>query len=97
MAIPQLGQFDDAARQHAMADFQFTDAEVDWDRPQQELRSEAQAEDLPVLDLHPVFRGRGDRAALCLPIDTHFTELGHQVVASALAWFLQDSGLLANG
>ncbi len=94
MAIPQLGQFDDAARQRAMADFQFTDAEVDWDRPQRELRSEAQAVDLPVLDLLPDFRGRVDRAALYLPIDTHFTKLGHQVVASTLAQFLEDSGLL---
>ncbi|MBV9359436.1 MAG: hypothetical protein JO023_28320 [Chloroflexi bacterium] len=94
MAIPQLGQFDDAARQRAMADYQFTEAEVDWYRPQQALQLEAETAGVPVLDLLPLFRERADRADLYLPLDTHFTALGHRVVASALAQFLQTSGLL---
>jgi hypothetical protein len=94
MAIPQLGQFDDAARQRAMADFQLTNDALDWDRPQWELRVEAQAAGVAVLDLLPVFRGSADRVDLYFPLDTHFTAVGHRVVASALAEYLQGSGLL---
>jgi hypothetical protein len=97
VAFPQVGQVDDAARQRAMADYQFTDDEVDWDRPQQELRDVAQDVGVPMLDLLPVFRARTDRTDLYMPLDTHFTALGHQVVASVLARFLEGSSLIRSG
>ena len=88
MAIPQLGQFDETTRARTMADFRFADDEVDWQRPQRELQARAQALGLPVLDLLPVFQSRSDRGQLYLRIDTHFSALGHQVVAQELAAFL---------
>lgn len=88
-AIPELGQVDDAVRARTMQDFRFTPDEVDWDRPQRELAAQAQALDLPLLDLLPVFREHPDRYGLYLPLDTHFTALGHSATADALTTFLE--------
>jgi hypothetical protein len=85
VAIPQMSQFDDATRARSMAEFRFTEDEVDWDRPQRMLMDQANRAGLAVLDLLPIFRARADRAQLDMRIDTHFSRLGHQVVADALA------------
>jgi lysophospholipase L1-like esterase len=94
MVIPQLAQFDENAREREMADFRFQDDEVDWDRPQQQVQLQAAAHGLPVLDLLPLFRARPDRGDLYLRIDTHFTALGHAVVAEQLATFVEARGWL---
>ena len=93
MAIPQMAQFDDEMRARTMADFRFTEDEVDWDRPQQQVHAQAEQLGLPVLDLLPIFRARSDRADLYLREDTHFTALGHQVTAQQLADFLRGGWL----
>jgi lysophospholipase L1-like esterase len=94
LAIPDMSQFDDTMRARSVADFRLQDAEVDWDRPQGQLQAQAQRAGVPVLDLLPVFRQRPDRAELYLRLDTHFSALGHAVVAHELATYLQQSGWL---
>jgi SGNH hydrolase-like domain, acetyltransferase AlgX len=94
MAIPQMAQFDDDMLTRTMADFRFSEQEVDWNRPQQQLNALAERLDLPVLDLLPIFRARSDRANLYLRQDTHLTALGHQVAAQQLAEFLRRGGWL---
>jgi lysophospholipase L1-like esterase len=88
-AIPELGQLDDTVRARTMQDFRFTSDEVDWGKPQRELAAQAQVAGLPLLDLLPLFRDRPDQAALYLPLDTHFTALGHSATADALTTFLE--------
>ena len=88
MAIPEMAQFDDQMRARVMADYRFSEAEVDWDQPQRLLSAVAEQTGIPELDLLPVFRARADRADLYLRLDTHFTALGHAVTAEALAQFL---------
>jgi hypothetical protein len=94
MVIPQMAQFDEEMRARTMADFRFSDAEVDWDRPQRQVQAQADQLGLPVLDLQPLFRARTDRADLYLRQDTHFAALGHEVAAQALANFLEHRGYL---
>jgi lysophospholipase L1-like esterase len=94
MAIPQMGQFDEEMRARTMADFRFTQDEVDWSRPQRELMNQASQVGLSVLDLLPTFQARADRAQLYLRQDTHFSALGHQAVAEQLADTLAQGGWL---
>jgi lysophospholipase L1-like esterase len=94
VAIPQMGQFDEAMRSRIMADYRFTDDEVDWDRPQRDLRTQADRAGVPTLDLLPVFRARPERTDLYLRLDTHFSALGHEVTAEQLADFLATGGWL---
>jgi hypothetical protein len=94
LVIPEVGQFDDVNRQRSLSDYRLSDGEVDWDRPQRELSTQAQADDVPVLDLLPIFRARPDRDQLYLRLDTHFTALGHEVVGEELASYLERSGWL---
>jgi lysophospholipase L1-like esterase len=88
MAIPEMAQFDDQMQARVMADYRFSEAEIDWDQPQRLLSAVADQTGIPELDLLPVFRARADRADLYLRLDTHFTALGHAVTAEALAQFL---------
>jgi hypothetical protein len=94
LVIPDMAQFDERMRARDMYEFRFTDAEVDWDRPQRDLARQAERARLPVLDLLPLFRARPDRDRLYLREDTHFTALGHQVTAEVLATYLQAQSLL---
>ncbi|MBV9913769.1 MAG: hypothetical protein JOZ93_14390 [Sinobacteraceae bacterium] len=94
LAIPDPAQVVDEMRARTMANYRFTDAEVDWSRPQQELVRVAQADDVAELDLLPRFSAMADRADLFLRIDTHFTAYGHAVTAQMLAQYLQDGGYL---
>ena len=96
LAIPDMSQFDDQMHARTMANFRFTDAEVDWGRPQRDLAAQAAQVGLPVLDLLPTFQSMPDRANLYLRIDTHFTAYGHQITAQALAQFLQAQSYLHN-
>jgi lysophospholipase L1-like esterase len=88
-AIPEMAQFDDQMRARVMADYRFSDSEVDWDQPQRLLAQQTTQLGLPELDLLPVFRARPDRAELYLRLDTHFTALGHAATADALTEFLR--------
>lgn len=94
MVIPEIAQFDDLARANTIADFRFQQNEVDWDLPQRNVNAAADRLSLPLLDLLPGFRARPDRAQLYLRLDTHFSALGHKVVAEDLAAYLQQSGYL---
>jgi hypothetical protein len=94
MAIPQMGQFDEATRARTMADFRFREDEVDWQRPQRELHARADALGIPVLDLLAVFQSRADHAQLYLRQDTHFAALGHQVAGVELGAFLERARLI---
>jgi lysophospholipase L1-like esterase len=94
LAIPEMAQFDDQMHARTMYEFRFADDEVDWDQPQRQLALQAAQVGMPELDLLPLFRARPDRSQLYLRLDTHFTALGHQATADALAAFLQDKGLL---
>ena len=89
LAIPEMSQFDDQMRSRTVANFRFSEDEVDWGRPQRDLAAEAQQAGVPVVDLLPLFRSMSDRASLYLRIDTHFTAYGHDVTAAALATFLE--------
>jgi hypothetical protein len=94
LAIPEMGQFDDQMHARTMSEFRFADDEVDWDLPQRQLALQAAQVGIPELDLLPLFRARADRAQLYLRLDTHFTALGHQATADALASFIEDRDLL---
>ena len=95
MVIPHIGQFDAQARYRSMYDFRFDDSEVDWGKPQGQVAATVSRLGLPELDLLPVFQARADAAQLYLREDTHFSALGHQVVAGTLAAFLRDGGWLS--
>ncbi len=59
------------------------------------LREECARLEVPFLDLTPVFQERGQQQGLDLaPLDYHLNPYGNQVVANALADFLQSAGLL---
>src|SRR5579859_5303097 len=94
LAIPEMSQFDEQMHARTMFEFRFTDDEVDWDQPQRQLAQQAEQVGLPELDLLPLFRARPDRAQLYLRLDTHFTKLGHEVTADALATFLEEHGFV---
>jgi len=94
VAIPDPAQVDERMRARVMANFRFSDDEVDWARPQRELAQQAHADDVPLLDLKPVFQSMPDHASLFLPIDTHFTAYGHAVTAQHIADFLESGAYL---
>jgi lysophospholipase L1-like esterase len=90
-----MAQFDAQARYRSTYDFRFDESEVDWDRPQRQVAAAVSRLGLPELDLLPAFRARADADQLYLREDTHFSVLGHQVVAGALAEFLRNGGWLS--
>jgi lysophospholipase L1-like esterase len=94
VAIPEPAQVVDQMRARTMANFRFTDVEVDWSLPQRKLADVAAQDRVPLLDLLPEFLAMPNRADLFLPIDTHFTAYGHAVTAQALAQFIESSGYL---
>jgi lysophospholipase L1-like esterase len=83
--IPQIAQVEPAERARTMADYDFADNEVDWERPQRELVAQANRADIAVLDLLPLFEDAADPDALYLPIDQHFTAEGHRLTADLIA------------
>jgi lysophospholipase L1-like esterase len=89
VAIPEPSQVDERLHARVMANFRFSDAEVDWSRPQRELAGRALADGVPLLDLLPVFQSMPDHTDLFLPIDTHFTAYGHAVTAQRIADYLE--------
>jgi hypothetical protein len=94
LAIPEMSQFDEQMHARTMFEFRLADDEVDWDQPQRQLALQAAQAGMPELDLLPLFRARSDHAQLYLRLDTHFTALGHQATADALAAYLQDHGFV---
>jgi GDSL-like Lipase/Acylhydrolase family/SGNH hydrolase-like domain, acetyltransferase AlgX len=85
LIIPQIGQVVPAERARTMDDYRFAEDEVDWDRPQRELRAQADGAGDVALDVLPAFRDAPQRDALYLPIDQHFTAEGHRLTAELLA------------
>ena len=94
LSIPDPAQVVDTLHARTMANFRFSDSEVDWTRPQRELADQALQDRVPMLDLLPQFQSMPDRSELFLPIDTHFTAYGHAVTAQALAQYIESSGYL---
>jgi len=94
VAIPEPAQVVDDMHARTMANFRFSDAEVDWSRPQRDLARVAGVDRVPELDLLQQFQSMPNRADLFLPIDTHFTAYGHAVTAQTIAQYLQDGGFL---
>jgi lysophospholipase L1-like esterase len=94
LAIPEMAQFDEQMHARTMYEFRFDEDEVDWDQPQRQLAAQAERVGVAELDLLPLFRARPDRSQLYLRLDTHFTALGHQATADALASYLQSQGLI---
>ena len=94
VAIPEPSQVDERMHSRVMANFRFSDSEVDWSRPQRDLAQVAASDQVPLLDLLPVFQSMPDRAELFLPIDTHFTAYGHAATAQDIAAYLQSGGYL---
>jgi hypothetical protein len=79
-------------RARTMANYRFTDAEVDWARPQRDLADQALQARVPLLDLLPQFQALPNHDDLFLPIDTHFTAYGHEATAQMLAQFIESGG-----
>jgi lysophospholipase L1-like esterase len=94
LVIPQIAQVEPAERARTMADYGFREDEVDWDRPQRELHAQADSARLPVLDLLPAFQSTPQHDTLYLPIDQHFTTLGHRVTAELTAEAIVSRGWL---
>ncbi|HLZ30181.1 MAG TPA: GDSL-type esterase/lipase family protein [Chloroflexota bacterium] len=94
MAIPEIAQVEPAERARTMAEYRFTEDEVNWDRPQTELRARAEQAGFTVVDLLPGFRASPERDALYLPNDQHFTAVGHRAAAAELAAAIVAGGWL---
>lgn len=95
VVIPEIGQVQPSERDRAMAEYRFSEAEVDWDRPQRDLRAQAdQAGLATIVDLLPDFRASPQRDELYLPNDQHFAATGHSAAADELARALIDGNLL---
>jgi SGNH hydrolase-like domain, acetyltransferase AlgX len=62
-------------------------------RPIQEVRAELEARQLPVLDLYPAFRELGQERPPFYRADIHLNELGNQIVADAIARWIQQEGI----
>jgi hypothetical protein len=58
-------------------------------RPIQEVRAELEARELPVLDLYPAFHALGQERPPFYRADIHLNELGNQIVADAIARWIQ--------
>jgi lysophospholipase L1-like esterase len=85
LVIPEIAQIEPTERARTMTDYRFRDDEVDWDQPQRELLAQANRASVQIVDLLPAFRARADRDGLYLPIDEHFSALGHRATAEILA------------
>ena len=59
-------------------------------RPIDEVRSGLEARQFPILDLYPVFRERGREQATFFRADMHLNQFGNQIVADAIAKWIQD-------
>jgi len=94
LVIPEIAQVEPSQRARTMADYRFSEDEVDWERPQRELLAQAKGAGVQVVDLLPAFRSRADRDGLYLPIDEHFAALGHRVTAELLAEAIVGNGWL---
>jgi hypothetical protein len=62
-------------------------------RPIQEVRAELEARGLPVLDLYPTFRRHGQERPPFYRADMHLNAYGHQLVAAALAKWIEDQNM----
>jgi hypothetical protein len=58
-------------------------------RPVEDVKAELEARQLPVLDLYPAFRELGREKSPFYPIDIHLNELGNQIVADAIAGWIE--------
>lgn len=67
---------------------------VDLDKPQRELRSFLESEEIEVLDLLPHLRAASDEPSLFFVNDDHWAVGGHAVVAEAIAEHLRSHGHL---
>jgi hypothetical protein len=92
--IPQMAQVEASEHDRTMHEYRFTDSEVDWERPQREVRARADSVGVPVLDLLPEFRAMSQTDQLYLRLDEHFTLSGHRLTAQRLADQVVSAGWL---
>jgi hypothetical protein len=64
-------------------------------RPIDEVRSGLEARQFPILDLYPVFRALGQEQAPFYRADMHLNQFGNQIVADAIAKWIQDERIFA--
>jgi GDSL-like Lipase/Acylhydrolase family len=65
-------------------------------RAAQEVTSELEARQLPVLDLYPAFRELGRRKSAFYCVDIHLNELGNQIVADELGRWIVDEKIFTS-
>jgi len=74
---------------------QFSSFEDRRDKMRNAIREFCAASQLPCLDLSPALRARGANGErLYYPIDIHWNEAGHRVVAETIQKFLIDNRIL---
>ena len=59
-------------------------------RPVEEVKAELAARQLPILDLYPALRELGLEKSPFYRTDIHLNELGNQIVADAIAGWIED-------
>ena len=65
-------------------------------RTVREVKAELVARQLPVLDLYPEFRERGENASPFYPVDMHLNALGNQIVADAIERWIVERELFSS-
>jgi lysophospholipase L1-like esterase len=67
--------------------------ELDWDRPARRLAALSEAQDVPFIDLNPVFRRDAEWRTLFFPTNGHWSPRGHELAARAVAEKLRSLGV----
>ena len=65
-------------------------------RPVEDVKAELEARQLPILDLYPAFRELGREKPPFYRIDIHLNELGNQIVADAIAGWIEAEKIFAD-
>lgn len=87
--IPAPVQLDHALQAEYLASVRASADLYDFQKPQRLLRAWCQENEVPCIDLLPVFEAAGSPAALYLQNDIHWTSAGHQLAAASIFPFLK--------
>jgi hypothetical protein len=87
--VPRDAQVDPTKLQLELEQYHLNRDEIDLDQPQRDLSTALEQSGISVLDLTPILRATPDSSTLFFAHDIHLTAYGHQVVASALAAWLE--------
>lgn len=92
--LPLQYQIDPKLWERVRNRHQLNDGDYDSRAVHSQLAKIAQQLDVPCLDLGLVLAEHPEPGELYFPINKHFSPRGHEIVAAALAEFVEDSGLL---